>query len=526
MLVAIAVTGCMAGCSDDNDVAIPDNELDESAVGYAEISLMLPNGDASTRTDAEAGDGVDVGTADEYRLSTATLYFVNVNVSPKVVAQVTTINLPANPTVNSNFATYPSQKIALPVGSYNMYVAGNGTANGVNVGTLETDLQESLPAGTINPWQTTAVNNTLPMASRSAVASSFPVTISASNNSSNPVELRALITRSVAKITLKSSSANANKYAFDLMTTGSSPVKVATVTINGYRMLNLQQTAFTFRHMAKGADFTTPGTVPTYGYGDVANGLTAVDYIMDPNTYLKTATPLAAGYTNWYVNTKFSDGFSLPSSDAITILGYCQENTMYISAQKKGYGTAVMFKAAIVPETTMIDPTTDTYTAGNDLFYYNGKFYTSYDKVRTKVNSDFSEIQPLPAWDNTIGATNSVAYQNMVDYGVTMFKNGNCTYTYYIKHMDNALPTTMGVMEYGVVRNNVYNVNIKGIAKLGKGVTAGGVDPTVDPDNPADPAPSDPNVDPNEDIETAVSLIVTLTVKPWYVRNNDTILGN
>lgn len=40
-------------------------------------------------------------------------------------------------------------------------------------------------------------------------------------------------------------------------------------------------------------------------------------------------------------------------------------------------------------------------------------------------------------------------------------------YYYWNRHNDNGFPGTMGTMEFGVVRNNVYKLAVTGISKLG-----------------------------------------------------------
>lgn len=80
-------------------------------------------------------------------------------------------------------------------------------------------------------------------------------------------------------------------------------------------------------------------------------------------------------------------------------------------------------------------------------------------------------------------------------------------YYYWNRHNDNGLPGTMGVMEFGVVRNNVYKLAVTEINRLGH--------PRIT-DN--DPDPVDPE-DPDE--KGDVYLKVSVEVLPWVVRVNN-----
>ena len=79
----------------------------------------------------------------------------------------------------------------------------------------------------------------------------------------------------------------------------------------------------------------------------------------------------------------------------------------------------------------------------------------------------------------------------------------HCYYTYWIRHEDNNRPTEMGVMEFAIVRNNLYKITVTNVEDLG-------------PQTP----PSDPDT-PDEG-ETYLKLVIN--VKPWIIRNLDIVL--
>ncbi|WP_455629464.1 Mfa1 family fimbria major subunit, partial [Parabacteroides sp.] len=82
-----------------------------------------------------------------------------------------------------------------------------------------------------------------------------------------------------------------------------------------------------------------------------------------------------------------------------------------------------------------------------------------------------------------------------------------CYYQYWIRHANNGDPNKMGIMEFCIVRNNVYQLAVTRIDGLGM------------------PNPFDSTESPDEGTEEGLYLKVNLYVKNWVVRkNNDIIL--
>ena len=115
--------------------------------------------------------------------------------------------------------------------------------------------------------------------------------------------------------------------------------------------------------------------------------------------------------------------------------------------------------------------------------------------------------------DGTTSSSASGALTDLKKNDVQCFKKGNtdgkfiCYYPYWIKHLPSA-DTAEDVMEFGIVRNNVYQVTVTGIQGVGKdGVT------------------EDIITDTETDDPTTVLLNVKLSIKPWVVRANSAVLG-
>lgn len=88
---------------------------------------------------------------------------------------------------------------------------------------------------------------------------------------------------------------------------------------------------------------------------------------------------------------------------------------------------------------------------------------------------------------------------------IIKYDNCVCYYPYWIRHANNNKPTEMGVMEFGIVRNNIYDLSVAQITKLG---LSGAEKP--DPEKP--------------DESNELRFIVNINVKNWIVRSNGGII--
>ena len=102
-------------------------------------------------------------------------------------------------------------------------------------------------------------------------------------------------------------------------------------------------------------------------------------------------------------------------------------------------------------------------------------------------------------------------------YGLHTYVDGVCFYTHWIRHSNNNAPSK-GIMEYAIVRNNVYKLRIRDFYGLGDDIP---YEPPFDPEpeEPIDPEdPEDPDKpDEPEKIE------IEVVVKPWVGLPDETI---
>ena len=52
-------------------------------------------------------------------------------------------------------------------------------------------------------------------------------------------------------------------------------------------------------------------------------------------------------------------------------------------------------------------------------------------------------------------------------YGVNTYENAVCYYTWLVKHANDGNDNVTGKMEYGIVRNNIYKLEVESVSKLG-----------------------------------------------------------
>lgn len=87
------------------------------------------------------------------------------------------------------------------------------------------------------------------------------------------------------------------------------------------------------------------------------------------------------------------------------------------------------------------------------------------------------------------------------DIKIAEGKTIECYYPYWIRHGNNGDPKVMGVMEFGIVRNNIYKLSVSAIKNFG----------------PLELTPGAPD----ENIKNYIE--VEVFVKPWVLRYNENI---
>ena len=256
-----------------------------------------------------------------------------------------------------------------------------------------------------------------------------------------------------------------------------------------------------------------------------------------------TATPVVGGVetpSNWVVDTDWTNktkaGFNAqleaPASWSWTSLSsltaddnyndnykiwcYAKENTVpSIDAQKHDVSTGVVFKAEITAGETASAKVKAALASGDRIYVFNNKLYGTWADVKTaavagtdaNLQAAYNQAAASVTGEATDPTAVAAAAAGFTGYSAVDGKY----YTYYYywnRHNDNLDPYKMGIMEYAVVRNNVYKLCVDSISKFGH--------PTL----PTDP---DPDTVKPDDPDESVNYYFTVTVKvlPWTVRINN-----
>lgn len=86
--------------------------------------------------------------------------------------------------------------------------------------------------------------------------------------------------------------------------------------------------------------------------------------------------------------------------------------------------------------------------------------------------------------------------QQLSALGIKAYENGLCYYPYWIRHSnDNTIEST--IMEFGIVRNNVYKLKVLSFSGLGK------------------PSPYDPDIDNPGNPDEESNIKIRIWVRPW-----------
>lgn len=540
-LAALLLTTWSA-CSDDTD--IPGGENPEEARAYTTVTIAVPNGVAETRagtTTADTDDNTtEAGSEDEYKVKTANLYLFPGGAGSsfgsaklKEIISINQFTQMTASTADAKTIVWTSKKTALTPGDYRIYIVVNGTVNGVSDGSKNSLTEADFLAKTTA--DATGVIAAVPeaglvMASRSPKSDNMnTLPYIAQTITKDPEQtIAATVERMMGKITVTAGGANVASAA-NVYTSFSSTVtaisNITNITLKGYYVVNARKEGYYFRHVDKESTATNPLTEANYG-----NSTTSLPYVVDPKTYSKTysGTPaaLAGSYADWYLQGSGAFGLlsfgsfggtytAMPgysSAAAETkVAAYCYENTMLKDKQKNGYTTGIVFKAEIAPSKMMQKKSgadgveeSSTFTGMSEIYYHSGIFYKNIEALKAAG---------VLLADGTTSSSASGAPADLKKNDVQCFKRGDtngkfiCYYPYWIKHIPSE-NTAEDVMEFGIVRNNVYKVTVTGIQGVGKdGVT------------------EDIITDTETDDPTTVLLNVKLSIKPWTVRANSAVLG-
>ena len=203
---------------------------------------------------------------------------------------------------------------------------------------------------------------------------------------------------------------------------------------------------------------------------------------------------------------------------------YAKENTIPgIDAQKHNVSTGVVFKAELAAGEGASTAVKDAMAAGKRIYVFNNVLYGAWSDVKAAAEAGtdatlqaaynqaaagvVADAEPTGAAAAAAGFTGYSAKEDGKYYNY---------YYYWNRHNDNLDNNVMGIMEFAVVRNNVYKLAVNSINRFGHPTPPDPSNP--DPDPEPDPDPVDPD-DPDESVNYYFN--VTVKVLPWTVRINN-----
>ena len=178
------------------------------------------------------------------------------------------------------------------------------------------------------------------------------------------------------------------------------------------------------------------------------------------------------------------------------LLGYCFENSVETQQQRHGLTTGIAFVATMWKNEQCTE-------ALDRLYLYAGNNFENIQQIVDAYAGLVSdEIKALANKEAAGTAFTSDDLATMEAQGIDRYEGNICYYySSEIKHFDNGVDDQMGVMEFAIMRNNIYSLSVTDINDIG--------DPFVDPT-------------PGTENESEVSaIVIRAKIMPWIVRYND-----
>lgn len=484
----------------------------------------------SNPTGGEQGDGQEKGQANENEIKSAVAFFyqgsgtdgVNSSGTTPIMA-VATFNVrsytePGNG-IDRTYTTTP-QQVDLDDGTYNVLVVANPGADWWTGQSLTL-------ADVRNHIQTTAWTASGSDYSDFVMTSAADATLTLNSNPENdPAKATVNVERMAARLDYK---AEASYTCTDPAYTGATVEITGAALVNNLTAGSymLKRVASTVDGVPTYLGNETPDAGVQTNY--VLDPWTAVK-TSDNNSFtiggeVKTAEDL---YGEWFGNLSqdpnYLAGYVQPGTETWQRIGYTLENTTAAEEAGKRYSTGVVFKAKFNPQGVANYQNGATFFAlGTHLFasmedmmtYVYGADFSQFDDkidacdnwaaVKTFAASlldndpsgykafllgqdeaqDLAQVKESLKWSAYMlsncgySASLNETYKVVLDqngkvtrialqsYGVRTYEDATCYYTWWVRHSNDNNDETKGIMEYAIVRNNIYKLTVNSIYSLG-----------------------------------------------------------
>lgn len=541
-----------AGCAQEDIDTAPSGGGGMSASSYVSLSFASQQSTPtrSNPTGGEQGDGDETGQDYENEIKSAVAFFyqgsgtdgVNSSGTTPIMA-VATFNVgsytePGNG-IDRTYTTTP-QQVDLDDGTYNVLVVANPGADWWTGQSLTL-------ADVRNHIQTTAWTASGSDYSDFVMTSAADATLTLNSNpESDPAKATVNVERMAARLDYK---AEASYTCTDPAYTG------ATVEITGAALVNnLTAGSYIIKRVADDVNGTN---LSYLGNETADENGAATNYVLDPWTASKNGNLYGTWFMNGSSNPNWWAGYvqpGTPVSDGAETwqrIGYTLENTTAADAAGSDYSTGVVFKAKFNPQGVA------NYTEGETFFAYGTKIYASMEDMMAGFYGskfdDLDNITSCATWGDvkqfitstlltndpsgynkyleglaegkddseTVSDASSLTWSNYMKnecgyskdengkvvldqndkvtrialqpYGTRTYEDATCYYTWWVRHSNDNDDTKKGIMEYAIVRNNIYKLTVNSVYSLGGEV-------------------------PEEE-----SLIVDVYVNDWLLLDNETL---
>ena len=523
------VTALAAGCAQEDIGNDPSEGGGMSATSYVSLSFASPQGTPTRAnpTGGETGDGQETGQDYENAITSAVAFFyqgtdqkgVNSGGNTPIKAFVSFNNIGNGTDENSTgvdrkYTTSP-QQVDLENGTYNVIVVANpGTDWWTGRSITLADVRDYI--------QTTAWTVSESGYSNFVMTSAADATLTLNSNpESDPATAEVNVERMAARLDYK---AEAPYTCSDPAYSG------ATVEITGAALVNnLTEGSYLLKRVAddvNGNNLSYLGD-ETADENGVATNYVLDPWTASKNgnlygTWFMNGSP----DPNWWAGyvqpgTSVSDG-----AETWQRIGYTLENTTAADAAGSDYSTGVVFKAMFYPKGVANYTDGETFFAlGNRLFasmedmmknFYGSKFdelddlikkcetwrdvkqfitstlltndpsgYNKYLEGLAEGKDDTGAVSDASSliWSNymlnecgyskdengkvVLDQNGKVTRIALKPYGTRTYEDATCYYTWWVRHSNDNDDTKKDIMEYAIVRNNIYKITVESIYSLG-----------------------------------------------------------
>ena len=520
-----------ASCAQEDIGTVPTGGGAMSPTSYVSLSFASPQGTPTRSnnnpTGGETGDGLEAGQANENAITSAVAFFyqgrgtdgVNSKGDTPIDAAVSFTVAVGNYTtpggsIDRTYTTSP-QQVDLKNGTYNVIVVANPgadwwTGKSLTLAAVRDHIQTAA-------WTASESGYSFVMTS----AADATLTLE-SNPEDDPATAEVNVERMAARLDYKTTG----NYTCDDPAYESNNQK-ATVEITGAALVNnLTAGSYLLKRVADDVN----GTNLSYLGDETAdeNGV-ATNYVLDPWTTNKSKDLYGEWFGNISQDPNYwaayvQQGTSV--SDGWQRIGYTLENTTAADAAGSDYSTGVVFKAIFHPQgvanyqggatffalgTHLFASMEDmmTYVYGADFSQFDNKIdaCTDWTAVKNFAASlldndpsgyksflqgqdeaqDLAQVKESLKWKaymlNKCGysaSLNNGVYSVTLDqnedistrealqpYETRTYEDATCYYTWWVRHSNDNDDTKKGIMEYAIVRNNIYKLTVNSIYSLG-----------------------------------------------------------